>query len=179
MRLIDRIILMLHMLISLAFAVALIVISSGMVPVDQMTPWLALLPGRWELVLGGAVFFALSIRLLFTAVGDKKTRQLIVTKSDDGIVTVQLDALEALIEMMARQTRGVKRVRVRLELVEEKLQVNMRLDVTPECSLPDASRWLKERAREQFMHIVGIELGRFDLSVRGISTEDKQKNRVE
>ena len=92
---------------------------------------------------------------------------------------MQLDALESLLETLARQTRGVKRVRVRLDLVEDKLHVNMRLDVTPECSVPDASRWLKERAREQFMHIVGFELGRFDLSVRGISLDEKQKNRVE
>ena len=179
MRLIDRIILTLHMFISLSFAVGLIAISSGLAPVGKMTPWLLLLPGRWELVLGGAVFFALSIRLLFAAFGDKKTRQLVVNTNADGVVTVQIDALEALIEGLARQTRGVKRVRVRLELIEDKLHVNMRLDVTPECSLPDASRWLKERAREQLLHIVGFELGRFDLSVRGIALDDKQKNRVE
>ncbi len=179
MGLIDRIILTLHMFISLAFAVGVIVLSSGLVPVDKMTPWLALLPGRWELVLGGAVFFALSVRLLFAAFGDKKARQLLIATGNDGAVTMQLDALEALLESLAKNTRGVKRVRVRIEQVEEKLQVNMRLDVTPECSLPEASRWLKERSREQLLHIVGFELGRFDLTVRGIATEDKQKNRVE
>lgn len=179
MRLIDRIILTLHMFISLAFAAGLIVISTGLVPVEKLAAWLAFLPGRWEVALGGAIFFALSIRLLFAAFGDKKTRQLVVATGEDGCVTMQLDALESLLETLARQTRGVKRVRVRLDLVDDKLHVSMRLDVTPECSVPDASRWLKERAREQFMHIVGFELGRFDLSVRGISLDEKQKNRVE
>ena len=57
MRLIDRIILTLHMFISLAFAAGLIVISTGLVPVEKLAAWLAFLPGRWEVAMGGAVFF--------------------------------------------------------------------------------------------------------------------------
>ena len=181
MGIIDRIILLIYTLLLILLSVGVILISLRLIPMELVGTMIDSIYGQWEIALAAGVFLLVSIRLLLASFRSNapSTKEAIVHHTEMGDVEIALDAVKNLVEKTARHTRSVRDVKVYVRNYEEGLKVELRIVVSPECSVPQVSAEIQKRAYEYIKNTVGIELTDIHILVENISNDFKAKQRVE
>ncbi|SDD36372.1 alkaline shock response membrane anchor protein AmaP [Sporomusa acidovorans] len=179
MGIIDRIILSIYTFLLAFLSVAAILLSLRLIPLELAWTSLAYMYGQWEASLVGAVFFLLSIRLLLAGLRSHKAKDTIVHHNDLGDVHISLDAVENLIEKVARHIRGVRGIKVKVALAGQGISVKLKAVVSPESHVPTVAGEIQNRVHEYVKNTVGIELADVRVMVENISNDFKTKQRVE
>ncbi len=179
MGIIDRIILSIYTFLLTFLSVAVILLSLRLIPLELAGTSLAYIYGQWEAALVGAVFFLVSIRLLLAGIRSRKAKDAIVHHNDMGDVHISLDAVENLVEKVARHIRGVRGIKVNVALAREGISVHMKAVVSPESHVPTVAAEIQNRVHEYIKNTVGVELADVQVRVDNISNDFKTKQRVE
>lgn len=181
MGIIDRIILLIYTLLLIILSVGVVLISLRLIPLEFAQMAADAMYGQWEAALVAGVFLLVSIRLLLASFRSNAphTKEAIVHHTDMGDVQITLDAVKNLVEKTARHTRGVRDVKVYVRHYQEGLKVQLRIVVSPECSVPEVSAEIQQRVHEYIKNTVGIALSDIHILVENISNEFKAKQRVE
>ncbi|MEN6412559.1 MAG: alkaline shock response membrane anchor protein AmaP [Veillonellales bacterium] len=179
MGIIDRIILSIYTFLLAFLSLGVILLSVRLISLDVVGTSLSYIFGQWEAGSVGAVFFLVSIRLLFAGLRSRRMRDTIVNHTDLGDIHISLTAIENLIEKTARHTRGVRGVKIDVNLKRQEPQVIIRAVVSPESNVPSVSAEIQRRVHEHIKSTVGIELADVQVLVENISNEFKIKQRVE
>ncbi|WP_371369452.1 hypothetical protein SRRS_26150 [Sporomusa rhizae] len=179
MGIIDRIILSIYTFLLTFLSVAVLLLSLRLIPLELAWTSLTYVYGQWEASLVGAVFFLISIRLLLAGLRSRKAKDTIVHHNDMGDVHISLDAVENLVEKVARHIRGVRGIKVNIKLADQGIAVQMKAIVSPESHVPTVASEIQTRVHEYIKNTVGIELADVQVMVENISNDFKSKQRVE
>ena len=179
MGIIDRIILSIYTLLLAFLSIGVILLSLRLISLELVWTGISHISGQWEAGLVGAVFLLISIRLLLAGMRSRRVKDTIVHHNEMGDVHISLEAIKNLVEKTARHTRGVRGVKVRINLINQGLKVSLKAVVSPEVHVPSVSAELQERVHEYIKSTVGIDLVDVEVLVENISNDFKAKQRVE
>ncbi|HBX75806.1 MAG: alkaline shock response membrane anchor protein AmaP [Acidaminococcaceae bacterium] len=173
----DRIILTIYTILMAAFAVTLILITVGVLPVGFLMSVISALPGNWEFAAGGAVIFLLSVRLLLAGIGllgDSGTLDLADT--DSGKTIVSKRALEDYIGDIAQEVYGIYGVKVAVEM-EDKTTINARIkgSLEPGVNVFEVTEEVKDNVKETIKKVVGLDVKNIELYFKKIKSDSKEK----
>lgn len=179
MGIIDRIILAIYTFLLACISLAIILLALRLIPLELAGTSLAYVYGQWEAALVGAVFFLISIRLLFAGVRSRKIRDTIVHYNDMGQVHISLGAVENLVSKGIRHIRGVRGVKVHVAMSAQGITVSIKASVSPENYVPTVAAEIQQRVHEYIKNTVGIELADVQVIVENIGNDFNPKQRVE
>jgi uncharacterized alkaline shock family protein YloU len=177
----DRIILSIYTLLLAFLSLGVVLLSLRLISLEWVWTGISYINGQWEAGLVGAVFFLVSLRLLLAGLRSHRTKDAIVHHTEMGDVHISLDAIKNLVEKIARHTRGVRGVKVRVHQdgQGQGLKVYLKAVVSPENNVPSVSEELQKRVHEHIKNTVGVELVDVQILVENISNDFKSKQRVD
>jgi uncharacterized alkaline shock family protein YloU len=175
----DRIILSIYTLLLAFLSLGVVLLSLRLISLEWVWTGISYISGQWEAGLVGMVFFLMSLRLLLAGIRSRRVKDAIVHHTDMGDVHISLDAVKNLVEKIARHTRGVRGVKVRVNHDEHGLKVYLKAVVSPENNVPSVSEELQKRVHEHIKNTVGVELVDVQILVENISNDFKSKQRVD
>lgn len=130
--------------------------------------------GRWAIGLIGAVFFAVSVRLISIAFRRKGGGQPVIHETSMGEVRISLDAVENLIRKTARSIKGVREIKVVVTHGKDGLHVFLSGTISPEVSIPEVSEEIQGSVRQYVKRVVGVDLIDIRLEVENIANEGRR-----
>jgi uncharacterized alkaline shock family protein YloU len=179
MRLFDRIILTAYTILLTVVSLLTVLVAAGWTrPMDGVRVSLLSTNGRLAVGLVGLLFFVSSVRLLVLAFRPRDSRQQVVHETELGEVRISLDAVESLVNRVARQVKGVRDVRPRVALNAAGIEAWLRVWVSPDVSIPGVAQELQEEIARSVQSVVGVGVSGLDIRVENITTEVR-RGRVE
>lgn len=179
MGIVDRIILTLYTFclafISLAFVVMAVAWKT---PLDAIQAALTTTDGRWTIGLLGALFFAVSLRLLYFGFRRRRSGPTVIHQTPLGQVRVSLDAVESLVHKVVRQVGGVRDVRARASNSPSGIGIAMRVTISPDTSVPEVSDKIQNTVKNYVRNVVGVGVREVRIFVDNIGDEPR-KGRVD
>ena len=175
MRAIDRALLALYSIIfSLVSLFVLFLAISGNIPYYLQH---AFRSDDQRLVIGiiAVLIFIISIRLLFTTFGSKRSDNALIENGALGQVRVTLSALENLVKKVSFQVVGVKEAKPKLLLTQNGTNLLIKIALTPDIPIPQASQELQTKIKEELEKIAGIELNEIRILVENISGDARSR----
>ena len=127
MGILDRILLLLCIVTFALLMLSTVLAAFTIVPLEWLDDALALLYGHWEAAAVAAVFFLASVRLLFTGMTSGEPRETMLCQTENGQVRVAISAVRSLVERAARQIKGVKQTKIRLENSRQGMNIYLRI----------------------------------------------------
>lgn len=178
----DRIILMLYTLSLTVLSALFVAVAAGWsFPLDYIRTTLENPNGRWALGITSAAFLVVSLRFIwyvFSPRGERGGRR-VYHETELGVISISLDAVENLVKKSARQVRGVRDVKAKVENSGGGVQVFLKTVVTPETSVPEASKEIERILRHSVKSVIGVELTGLNVSVENIAADGGRRGRFE
>ncbi len=177
MGLLDRLLLTVYTVALTLFSAITVVVALGdQRPFHAFQLALVNPEGRWITGLVSLLVLASSVRLLYSAFA--RPRMQVVHETDLGDVRIAREAVENLVQRVARQVRGVRDIRARVALGPDGVVAWARVWVSPDVGIPGLARQVQDEVRRAMREVVGVELSELRLHVENISTEGR-RTRVE
>ncbi|AKX94308.1 alkaline shock response membrane anchor protein AmaP [Neomoorella thermoacetica] len=178
MSVLDRALLALFALITAILAgIFLAVIAGWSVPLDLFE--LSLLNNDYRLLAGvvALIFFLLAMRFLLGSLrlAQAGEGRAVIKAADLGLVSISLPALEHLVTRAARQVKGVREIRPRLNYGPEGLAIRLNITVNPDRNLPEMAAELQEKVREYVIATAGLEVPEVQVRINGIFQEGQRR----
>jgi uncharacterized alkaline shock family protein YloU len=168
MGLLDRLLLTVYTLALTVFsAIAVVVAIGDKRPFDAFRLALLNPQGRWVTGAISLLVLVSSLRLLYSAFA--QPRMQVVHETELGDVRISREAVENLVQRVARQVRGVREVRARVGLQGEGVAARARIWVSPDVGIPALAQQLQDELRRAMREVVGVELHELTLRVENIS----------
>lgn len=123
-----------------------------------------------------AVLALAGARLFWIGLRKPGGRHVVLADSALGQVRVSLQAIESLVEKVVSQVSGVREVKPGIILVPQGVGIQVRVSVTPDVNVPQASLEIQNRVKERVFEVTGITINQVKVSVENISAH---KPRVE
>lgn len=179
MGILDRVILSIYTVFLLAVSLVTVLIAAGwLTPLQFLEAGLRSTSGRWAIGLVGAVFFIVSLRLLWYAFRRRGTSQTTIHETALGEVRISLNAIENLIRRVGRQVNGIRDLHPRVRAAEGGLKIDLRAWVSPDINVPDVSDHLQGQVKKHIRNVVGMDVAEISILVKDVSTEIR-RGRVE
>ncbi len=171
----DRIVLMLYTLSLTVLSATFVSMAAGWkYPLDFIRLTLENSTGRWATGLTSAAFLVVSLRFIWFVFSPGYPRRSIRHQTDLGEVYVALDAVESLVKKVTRQISGVRDVKAKVSNAQGGVSVYLKATVSPETSIPDASRDIQKTLRSSIKNVVGVELADSRIFVENIASEPRR-----
>lgn len=122
------------------------------------------------LILAGARLFRVSLAR------SQKGRYVVLAESAMGQVRVSLTAIQNLVDKVVGQISGVREVKSRIVQVPQGVGIQVRVEVTPDVSVPSLSGDIQCLVKERVLEVTGISVNSVRVLVENITA---QKPRVE
>ena len=171
----DRALLILYTIclaiLSLVFA---LIALTGTNPFASLMALYSTTQQKIILLLVGAIFFVISIRLLVVNLGSSKQKvQCIVHQGPVGQIMISSVALENMIMKVSQQVRGIREIKPKTICNAEGLQVFIQAKVSPDISIPQISDELQCRVRDYLLENAGVTVTDIRIVVENISSEGR------
>jgi len=130
-----------------------------------------------RLVIGtiAVAIFIVSIRLFFSTFSSRKSDNALVEDGALGQVRITLSAVENLVKKVAFQVVGVKEAKPKLILTKNGTKLLIKIAVTPDIPIPQASQELQTKIKEELENIAGIEINDIRILVENISGDARAR----
>ena len=177
LKFIDRIVLSIYTLALAALSGLMITVSIAperIQPQRWLEEALATGTGRWWVGFVGAVFFGVSMRLIYVAIKRSGGGQPVIHETGLGMVAISLDAVENLIRKTARGVKGVRDIKAVVTHGKDGLSVLLTGTISPEVSIPAVSEEIQGAVRQYVKRVVGVELTDVRLQVENIANDTRR-----
>jgi uncharacterized alkaline shock family protein YloU len=173
MSLLDRVLLTVYTLALTGFAAVSLVVSAGYSEPFRAFELAFRTPqGRWTTGLVSLLVLVASVRLLYSAFAQPRVQ--VVHETELGQVRISRDAVEHLVQRVARQVRGVREVRPRVTIGPDGIVARARIWVSPDVNIPGLAGQVQDELRRAVREVVGVELAALDLAVENITAEARR-----
>ena len=169
----DRVLLFVYSVALMAFAAVSLVVSAGVRgPFHLFDLAFSTASGRLATGLVSLLVLVASVRVIYSAFAHPGAQ--VVHATDLGEVRISREAVEHLIQRVARQVRGVRDVRPRVTIAPEGIAASLRIWVSPDVSIRGIAGQLQEELRRSVREVVGVELSDLDVAVENITAEARR-----
>ena len=171
----DRIILTIYSLSLTVLSTVFVGVAAGWtLPQDFIQKTLQTVNGRWTVGMTSAVFTVVSLRFIWYVFTPRFPRRAIVHEAEFGDVYVSLDAVENLVKKVARQVRGVRDVKAKVDNTQAGLVVSLRAVVAPDTSIPETSSELQNTLKRYVKDVVGVNIAQTRVVIVNIASEARR-----
>ena len=171
-RIIDRMLLVLLMLVLLALGLGLLAVSLGFVPLELLReivsfPYQSAQNG-WITAGAGAVLVLWALRMI---IGfnrrAKKTgpATAVIAKTEYGTASITLAAVDEMIRRHCAQNEQICRQDSVISVKDDKLMINLRLNLAEEANIPEVTAALRESLTAYLEGLTGIKVGDVNMMV--------------
>lgn len=181
-KLIDRILLALLLIVTLALSLLLIGLASRVAPLPNLQAFLALLYTGFEnqLILGGVglVILLITLRLMFAGTGRKpeKPTSTLVQATELGATFISLSAIDSMVQKHCRANNRVRNVASQIIPVREGgVTVRVRLALMPDTDIPALCKELQQTLKEYVEKNSGINVREIGILVEDTSNNPKSR----
>ncbi|MDR3349292.1 MAG: alkaline shock response membrane anchor protein AmaP [Acidaminococcales bacterium] len=175
MHIVDRIVLAFYTLFIAAISLAMLCFALGLFPFEFALNQITLFYGRWEVAAAAAALFLVSLRLLAAGIGGRGAKELAVPMSDGGTVRISMSAVRKFVEKTVAQVRGVHNVKAQISAVGDELRIKLAAGVLPEMNVPETSRLVREKVKNNVKETIGREVSEVDIFFNTIAYDVKEK----
>jgi len=169
----DRVLLFVYTVALMVCAAVSLVISLGyQAPFRAFELAFHTAQGRWTTGAVSLLVLVASVRLLYSAFAQPRVHVVHVTEL--GEVRISREAVEHLLQRVARQVRGVRDVRPRATISGESIAAHLRIWVSPDVNIPGLAGQLQEELRRAVREVVGVELTELHVAVESITAEARR-----
>jgi uncharacterized alkaline shock family protein YloU len=127
--------------------------------------------GRIEAGIIGLIFFLIAIRILKPLFVINRSRNAVIKENGLGQVSLSLQAIDALVEKVVVQNRGVKELKSKLDVTKEGLVIFLEVTVTPDIDIPELTTDLQEEIREYLDRTTSVKVNQIEILVNGIDQD--------
>ena len=157
----DRILLILAMLLCIAGCGYIVALSWGVLPLAEATRVLLYIADNWQMqvlvTIGAIVLIAVFIKLMFVRVGASKVKlQSGLAITAQGDVRITADALCELCNHVAVQVPGVRNATCGIAQSAERLNVSVKANCSSEQSVPQIGAQLQGTIKQALADTCGI-----------------------
>jgi len=188
MGVINRILLFIYTIAFAVLSLAIVVLCTGIIPIDLVWNNFLYLCGRYETGVVAFVVFLVSIQLMGVSFSsNKKTKsahEAILIHGDLGDVSVAVDAVKNLVDKTARSVRGIRDVKVHVlaeavkGAVDTNVSTHLVIVIGQETNVTEISDQLQTAIKENVKNILGLETLTVTIAVENITNVALQKQRV-
>ena len=166
-RVFDRILIFLVVLLLLALAGAIIVYAYGIVPVDTITFYLQAFQGYWIntviFTAVAAVLFLIALRLFVSAcrrdVPTRSSNTALIGMTESGSVTIALSTVQALAKQYVLSYPDVQTAHLWVRTLEQgSLDVSVKIAVNQGVNIPELTRQIQGGLCEMLQQTTGLKV---------------------
>ncbi len=175
----NRMLLILLGLIAVVAGVCLILLESGVVSVQQLSP-AGILQRQWQFLhalspadAGTAVIVAVVLVLLGMLLllvelwpGRRGPAQFVVQRDAHGVVAVARSSVNDLVRYVATTVPGIVETREAVSGEEKGLRVRVRAAISPEAVAPEVGRTLQEKVQQALQHHLGLPVATVEVATQ-------------
>lgn len=125
------------------------------------------------------VFFALSITFLLSGVKSNKDKKAVSKHTNIGEIRISLNSIENIALNAAKRSNGVRETKTHVKKSDDGVEVELRIVVMPDLSIPVISEEVQERVKKAVEESSGISVKQVKVIVDSIFTGMTYKARVE
>ncbi|MCR4427106.1 MAG: alkaline shock response membrane anchor protein AmaP [Firmicutes bacterium] len=179
MRLIDRIVLVLSVVITAVLAAGVLVSTAGnQFPSDfALRAYDVATRNRIPTALGGVLVVLVMLYVLVLALRPEREPKSIVSATALGDVRISMTAVETLARKVAKHVRGIRDVEAIADGASDGLAIVMKLQVYPDVSIPQVCEELERELAEFIRFAVGVPVKAVHTVVKSVA-HDQSKPRV-
>ncbi len=177
MKFLDKLSLKLFSIIIFIISVLLILIITGIVPIQYITENIALLLGSDKAikitVIVLVVFILLSIKgLFFSSKKDNKGKEGIILENTSGKLVISKESLENMIAAVAKEIPGAESTTSRTVLDKNKnLIVYVTTVVSKDVIIKDISTELQTKIKEAMKRTADLEVKEVNIRIKNITSK--------
>lgn len=177
MKFIDKFLLVLLLLFTVALAALCVCTAMDIVTGDMLTGWIGVVTNGLienKLIVGavGLVLLIIALRLFIALGGDGREKEEKAPKStllhsgENGSAYITLAALDALVQRHCRTNQRIRECESRITASEKGgISIALKLQVLPETVIPELSSELMKSLKEYMENLSGITVNSVDIVI--------------
>jgi uncharacterized alkaline shock family protein YloU len=182
MKLSDRILLTLYVLVVMILSIGLLFIGLSIPPLYAVVNIVSRLQYGWPfalITLGIAlIMLGISFRLLFAGRSRRKPASTILKTTDLGVIRVSVNTLDTLTQKAVRSFQEVKEVKsVILPEPDNGVKVQLKVTILPDVRMPELTQNIQAKVKEYVEELSGINVKEVQVYIDNLTIA--RQNRVE
>ena len=150
-----------YTLVFLAIGCGLIIISSNIIPVDEIVRAITYsyetMNLRWTIGLVGLLVILYSLVAVQIALGNLQREKTIAFDNPSGRVTISLSAIEDFIRRTSANIAEVKELRADVTATKKGIHIKNRVVVYSDANIPDVTERIQSILKHRIQEMLGIE----------------------
>lgn len=174
MKLVDKLLLFLYLIVLTAIFLFIIVIPTGYIPEYLVNTILEGIRSVWYYQIAAAAFIVINIRLMASLFSGDGTQKFGVVKlTPEGEINISNDTIKSLVLRTSSQVRGVRDVKVFIRPAKDKINIYIRLLIVPDMNIPQTVKEIQESVKGYIESIAEIPVGEVKVAVMDIASGTK------
>lgn len=177
MKIFDRFLITIFIFAILALSLVLIVLSLGLINMNNIITVIRNLYGNWLYSIIGIILILSSLKLLFSGIdkNSKVSSGFMSLDSKYGAINISYDTIINLAERQVRNIDGVKSLNIYVSRNEDRLQLIMDVTVSPDLIIPEIIHQLQKEVKEYIENSTSIYVENVKVNVINLNSAVKLK----
>jgi len=144
--------------------------------VDGIAYFLESLKGNYTLSIAGLVMLLFSLKIFLSSIkiNNKRDKISYVVKTNDyGEVKISSDTIVGLVYYVCNRFSGLKNVKVKVDILEGQLYINLNGEVVPEINIPEMSNSLQIKVKEHIESCTGVSVSEIKVFISNVTAPSK------
>lgn len=126
---------------------------------------------HWIAAAAAGLVALVGLRVLVSLLSTKSPSQTLVKSTSTGEVHISLNAIEQIIERIARELEGIREVKPRIKTGANGVSILVEASVQPGVAIPQATEELQQKVFEGVQQTVGVQVKEVKVVVESIRKE--------
>lgn len=120
------------------------------------------------------ILLAVSVKLIAGLIGvGSKSRYGIVKNTDEGELFISNDTIKAMVVKVASEARGIKDIVVYIKPEKENLTIMLKASIMPDVNIPETVKQIQMNVKNNIETIAEVPVGEVKVMISGIATSTK------
>lgn len=128
--------------------------------------------GNYIYSILGLVLFFLSLIILYNSIRRNNMNSInyIGNITDFGEVKISTETIAGMVQYLCGRFSGLHNIKVKIDVLEGQLYINLKGDVTPDVNIPDMTGKLQGKIKEHVESCTGINVTEIKVIITNVTT---------
>ncbi len=175
-----RILLFVLSLLLGVFSIIIIVLPFDIIEflsIESIISLFETMKGNYAITLVGLVVLLFSLRVLLLSIRtDNNIREnvsYVIKMMDLGEVKISSDTIVGLVHHVSNKFSGLKNVKVKVDIIEGQLYINIFGEVIPEINIPELTKNLQEKIKVNVENSTGINVSEIRVFITNVALSSR------
>jgi len=161
MRFLSIVLRFLGLFLILSFGILLLVLSTQLLPIEEITELLTMIYDsptlRLSLGIIGAAILFITMGLTQFIVQQIEKEKTIAFQNPDGEVTVTLESIKDFVKKIGNEFKGIKEIRPEIRATRKGILITIKAVLWSDTSIPETTEGLQSMIRSHIQSVLGVE----------------------